>query len=88
MFGLSYLVMASKGSPPPALYEHADGGAYAGQWRGAQKQGLGVYAYPGGGRCPCALPSSHSFAWKQLLSRPTGRFACVSAVSMRRMCLA
>ncbi|EIE18826.1 hypothetical protein COCSUDRAFT_59757 [Coccomyxa subellipsoidea C-169] len=48
--GLAYLVFASGGSPPPALYEHADGGTYRGQWRGNKKQGLGVYVYPGGGR--------------------------------------
>ena len=50
MFGLAHLVFAARGSPPPARYEHADGGTYRGEWAGARKQGLGVYAYPGGGR--------------------------------------
>ena len=42
--------MMAGGSPPPALYEHADGGTYRGSWLGPRKQGLGVYAYPSGGR--------------------------------------
>ncbi|CAK0786437.1 hypothetical protein CVIRNUC_009650 [Coccomyxa viridis] len=50
VFGISYLVMMAGGSPPPALYEHADGGTYRGSWLGPRKQGLGVYAYPSGGQ--------------------------------------
>ena len=49
MFGISYLIMMAGGSPPPALYEHADGGAYRGEWLGPRKQGLGTYTYPSGG---------------------------------------
>lgn len=50
MFGISYLIMMAGGSPPPAVYEHADGGRYRGQWLGPRKQGLGTYAYPSGGQ--------------------------------------
>ncbi len=50
MFGISYLVMMAGGSPPPALYEHADGGRYKGEWLGPRKQGLGTYTYPSGGQ--------------------------------------
>ena len=50
VFGISYLVMMAGGSPPPALYEHADGGTFRGSWLGPRKQGLGVYAYPSGGQ--------------------------------------
>ncbi|CAL8463796.1 g3330 [Coccomyxa elongata] len=50
VYVLAYLVFASGGSTPAAIYEHADGGTYRGQWRGNKKQGLGVYVYPGGGR--------------------------------------
>lgn len=50
VYVLAYLVFASGGSTPAAIYEHADGGTYRGQWRGNKKQGLGVYGYPGGGR--------------------------------------
>ena len=50
VYVLAYLIFASGGSPPAAVYEHADGGTYRGQWRGNKKQGLGVYVYPGGGR--------------------------------------
>ena len=46
---MSYLTMMAGGSPPPAVYEHADGGTYRGNWLGPRKQGLGVYIYPSGG---------------------------------------
>lgn len=42
--------MMAGGSPPPALYEHADGGTYRGSWLGPRKQGLGTYTYPSGGQ--------------------------------------
>ena len=50
MFGISYLLMMAGGAPPPALYEHADGGRYRGEWLGPRKQGLGMYTYPSGGQ--------------------------------------
>ncbi len=50
VFGMSYLITMAGGSPAPALYEHADGGTYKGQWLGQSKQGLGSYAYPSGGQ--------------------------------------
>ncbi len=42
--------MMAGGAPPPALYEHADGGRYKGEWLGPRKQGLGTYTYPSGGQ--------------------------------------
>lgn len=47
---LAYMLFATGGSTPLPVYEHADGGTYRGQWRGAKKHGLGVYRYPGGGK--------------------------------------
>ena len=44
------MIMMAGGSPPPAVYEHADGGAYRGEWLGPRKQGLGTYTYPSGGQ--------------------------------------
>ena len=74
VYGLSYLTMAARGSPPSAVYEHADGGTYRGQWRGAQKQGLGVYAYPGGGRCDAL--SVHAAARRLLMLHCTPLEPC------------
>jgi hypothetical protein len=39
----SYLLAASAGPAFPSSYVHADGGSYRGEWRGMQKEGLGVY---------------------------------------------
>lgn len=47
---LSYLLHARAGPAFPERYVHADGGEYRGEWRGLQKEGLGVYSYPSGAR--------------------------------------
>lgn len=39
----SYLLFATAGPAFPDAYPHTDGGVYRGQWRGMQKEGLGVY---------------------------------------------
>ncbi|KAF8059713.1 PIP5K1 [Scenedesmus sp. PABB004] len=48
--GGSYLLTASAGPAFPEAYAHADGGRYRGEWRGLNKEGLGVYSYPSGAR--------------------------------------
>jgi hypothetical protein len=39
----NYLLTASAGPAFPEAYQHEDGGAYRGEWRGMSKEGLGVY---------------------------------------------
>lgn len=41
--GASYLLCGSAGPAFPESYAHEDGGVYRGEWRGMEKEGLGVY---------------------------------------------
>lgn len=46
----SYFLYATAGPVFPNNYVHDDQGVYQGEWRGTNKEGLGVYTYPSGAK--------------------------------------
>jgi len=47
---LSTLYYSTAGPAFPKKFPHTDGGVYNGEWKGALKDGFGVYAYPSGAK--------------------------------------
>lgn len=47
---LSALYYSTAGPAFPKKFPHTDGGVYNGEWKGALKDGFGVYAYPSGAK--------------------------------------
>jgi len=47
---LSTLYYSTAGPAFPKNFPHTDGGVYNGEWKGALKDGFGVYAYPSGAK--------------------------------------
>jgi predicted permease len=48
--GLAPLYFSTAGPAFPKDFKHTDGGLYNGEWKGALKDGFGVYTYPSGAK--------------------------------------